>query len=445
MATINDVFDALPRLRNGDVAQYRVVHIAAGIPAMYNYFEIGPIAEITDVMRFIKVEAAIYAQQFEADGVSTAEARKRGVVLAAVRIGMRKSWQLENADIIRAQRHDAAWYTARHRIADPMTTDDEIEIALPNEPVRNHYTAIAADNDLCEPSTIAKLLRLGMAAPVVTGVILVKTDGLHHFVEPHKNVFRVVMKQVLGSVDNIPFGMSQDDFEDIVAHKAAHVVNTGTLIQFARDPATRAKLMAAGLASAAVRCPAMYGPESAMSAVESLVMKVRDIGRAANIAIDIDSFRADRNAVFDGLDLDTPDGRSEATVRATEFTADHGVDIARCVGVVRATCENANIPAPPLLRSYALRRVVNDNTAAASEGAQQMLTFFRVQRERARRGILGGMALFGAAVPPETAPLPADETLNQVLMAVLGNGGAQRGNTGAAGNGGTQAQARQGN
>lgn len=377
-----------------------------------------------DISRAIAADGAIYAALFAARGDADELARKKGVLLASVRIGIHKAWNLVNADISTAQSRTPDWYNARHvatfDIPDNPTAAD-MAAAFPNAAVLAHYMAIRGNNDLMQPDLLAKFLKFGSAVPAVTGVVLVKTDNQHHFTDPHKNIFRAVMRQILGSLDDIPFGLSKEDFEDIVAHKAAHPINTGSLVGFARNDGTRVRLMAAGIASAAVRIPAQYPPESAMSAVRSLLVKVGAIAARANVAMEVEQQVDDVENLFHGIDLNTPDGRAVATTRATAYTTDNGVDLGRCIGILQAVCEHAQIAKPDLLKSYALRRVIGANPASVAEGSSQMETYYRVLREKGRRGIIPGLGLFGAPAPPPTDPLPADETMAQILQAVLGN------------------------
>jgi len=141
-------------------------------------------------------------------------------------------------------------------------------------------------------------------------------------------------------------------------------------------------------------------------------------------------FEALATRVTRGLRFHVPADRATAATRTAEFTVTHGVDLARCMGILQAACDNANIARPPLMRSYALARITADNPAATAEGVEQMTVFYRSQRERARRGMLSGMAMFGADPPYGTQPLPTDDTMTHLLAAVLGanNGqGAQPG------------------
>lgn len=425
MATIETLFTDLPNLRNGNAANYTVVHIAAGIPAEYHFILSPDIPTALTLERHLLADSAMYSVQMTAAGLVADVARKRAVVLAAVRMGIRKSWNIVDGDLIAAQRHDEAYYLARHVLGQALAPAGQQTpanaAAFPLAAVRDEVAALTAMPELFEPVTLARLFRLGMAMPVVTGVILVKTDGQHHFIDQHKNVYRAVQRQVLGRGTPIPFDLEAEVFEDLVAHKSTHPINSASMITFAREEATKTRLMAAGIASAAVRVPAQYGPESAMSAITSLVRKAVSIGRAANIAVDMVAVEALIELVFNGIDLNTPDGRRVGADRAQAFATTHGVDLARCMGILQATCDNANIQRPALMRSYALARIVEENPSSMAEGVDQMTVFYRSQRERARRGILGGMALFGSEVPNDSNPLPTDDTMGQILAAVLGN------------------------
>jgi len=437
MATIEALFQDLPNLRNGDPANYTVVHIAAGIPPEFHFLVSANEPPPDDFMRYLLIEAAMYSRSMQDAGKGEDEARKHAVVLACVRLGIRRAWRITRNDLIAAQTRTPAYYGDRHNetaamaAAVPANANAQAQAvaanaaAFPLAAVRREYNALAAIAEFAEEDVLMKLIRFGLAMPVITGVILVKTDSQHHFIAQHKNVFRAVMRQILGSGGVIPFGLEAEAFEDIVAHKSTHPINSALMIDIARNPDTKTRLMAAGLASAAVRVPAQYGPESAMSAVKNLVRKAVAIGRAANVAVDITQFEAMAAGVTQDIDFRIPADRALVATRVAEFTTTHGVDLARCMGILQATCDNANIARPPLLRSYALARIAADNPAATAEGVEQMTVFYRSQRERARRGMLSGMAMFGADTPAGTDPLPTDETMTQILAAVLGSNNAQ--------------------
>lgn len=423
MATLQQFYDSLPDLRNGDAAHYDIVHVASGIPTHYHTIRADPpfpgiAAGGPGALRDrIRLSAAVYAQRIEASGVDAGLARAQGCCLAAVRQGIYRTWRIQTNELIAAQVINNADLNFNAALADADRLTDAVANA--------HYVAIT--DDYFPDAMISKLVKIGMGMLVCTGVVLVKTDNAHHFVDPHKSIHRSVLTQVLGRNYEIPLGMDKDDFEDIVCHKASHCVNTQLAIRMARSTDSKVRLRASGLGSAAVRLPAKYGSESAASAVLKVVLMGRSLGQMANVAVDTASVTRATRAVTKG-EMDTPALRSESTDAQADVVERFGEDIAFCAGLVKGSCNYANREDPPILRSYCLKTIMTENAVQVTNGVNQMDQAFTVRRTMARRGIIGGVGLFGAEAPDATDPLPADETLAQILNAVF----AAQGNAAAA-------------
>jgi len=139
------------------------------------------------------------------------------------------------------------------------------------------------------------------------------------------------------------------------------------------------------------------------------------------VNVDIAAIQAAVRAVSDHA-MDTPRGRSDSAAAQAALIAAHGEDLAFCVGMIRASCSHAGQTDPPIMRAWSIKSLVNDSSSAVTRGVSQMEQSFSVSRSRARRGIIGGVGVFGAPAPPDTEPLPADETIAQILSAVLGSG-----------------------
>jgi len=123
-------------------------------------------------------------------------------------------------------------------------------------------------------------------------------------------------------------------------------------------------------------------------------------------------------------DMGDADARAASTEALAAVITRFGPDIAVCIGLFRGICAHAGVSNPGILRARCLTRIANDDPTMVSTGVQQMEAALRVQREKSRRGILRGIGLFGAEIPPDTQALPADETMAQILAAVVGRIGA---------------------
>lgn len=414
MTSLQAFYDTIPDLRNGDPSTYNVLHVAAGIPARFYYLD--PAAAVpdptTDVVTYIRLVAAFYAYRITAaDPSANVEmARAYGLVLSCTRAGMNKAWRVAAGDLEAAQ-----VVTPSVPIWDGSAVGDA-RVTVPA--IREHYAAMTGD--LVEESLLGGLMRLGFGTYITCGVILVRTEGQHHFVAPHKPISTVLFRQVFGKDTPPPYGLMMDDFEDIAFHKAPHPISSGAMMSAARSTDNVVRMRQARLAAAAVRLPAQYPPEASASAIAALARKAASTGRVANVAVAVDDIVEECNAVSQG-DMRTPAQRSAAVDAMAALYERHKEDIAFCAGLLVAACAAASVARPKLLKAKAIERAMQDEFDALTSGQRQMDAALRVEREKSRRGIIAGVGMFGAEAPPPTEPLPADEQLAQILSAVMGN------------------------
>jgi hypothetical protein len=250
-------------------------------------------------------------------------------------------------------------------------------------------------------------------------VILVKTEGAHHFVAPHKPVSTVLYNQAIGRDVAVPFGLTMEVFEDIAFHKTPHPVVSQAMIQAARSEENRVKLRQAGMAGAAVRMPALYPPESSASAFAAIAVKAEATGKLANVAVNSAVVVKECKDVTKGA-MDTPALRSAAVDAMAAVYEARKVDIAYCAGLLSEASDAAGGTRPALLQARIVQKVMRDEFDSYARGQKQMAAAMRAERERARRGIVPGVGVFGADAPPDTEPMPADEQLAQILTAIVG-------------------------
>jgi hypothetical protein len=164
----------------------------------------------------------------------------------------------------------------------------------------------------------------------------------------------------------------------------------------------------------------------------AIVRKAQGVTRAANVSMDIAAVvTAGENVVVD--DMTTAAMRSESTANAQAMEVAYGEDVGFCIGCVEASCAHVNTRMPSILNSACLKRIKANHGGAVSDGRIHMEGVYRVLREKSRRGVISGIGLFGAAVPDDTEPLPADETMAQILGALVANNAGGGGGRGAAG------------
>jgi hypothetical protein len=411
MSTLEQFYNSIPNLRNGNANNFNVLHVAAGIPNTYYYLNFATdLPDATDMRTRIAVIAAVYAHKLETAGTDADKAKAYGLILAAVREGMTKAWAVDATNSLPAQTATVA-----------ATVWDATQADLAARCVQGglHARVTAYDGNYVSDRDISSLMKIGMGVFVTCGVIMVRTEGLHHFVGDNKAVSAAIGKQVFGSGFTAPFGLTMEEFEDVAYHKAPHVWVSEAMIEAARDDDTRTRLLSARLASAAVRVPAKYPAESGASAIRNLVVKVEVAASLANVALNTATIVTDCDNVTQNQ-MNTAGDRAAAVVALSELQETYASDIAICIGLFRAICDHASVRNPGLLRANCLERIELDNPVMVSNGKQQMESALRVQREKARRGIVRGIGLFGADAPDDTQALPADETMAQILAAVVG-------------------------
>jgi hypothetical protein len=240
MATLNEFFESIPNLRNGNADQYNVLHVAAGIPNCYRLLTFATeIPNDNNIRGRVVDTASFYQARLEGAGVARDVARAKGLILAAVREGMKKAWNLANDHALAAQRENivAAQYNGAAAADANRILNNDVR------PFAAAYT-----QDYVSDHMTSSLMRLGMGVFVTCGVILVRTEGQHHFVGENKAVSTAIGKQVFGAQFTPPFGLTMEDFEDVAYHKAPHVWVSQEMIDFARNPVTRVRLLAARLA-----------------------------------------------------------------------------------------------------------------------------------------------------------------------------------------------------
>lgn len=414
MNTIEDLLDSVPNLRNGAANLYQRVHISAGIDAAYHHLSLGHRCTGGNRLHKVVCEAVVYNVGLAAVPGLT-DSLKVATVLAFVRHGMEQAWGLTATDLIAAQTKGDNYVDANTALIAAVDNTVFADVA--------DYDAVVAMPE----RTKADLVKLGMALPPVTGAMLARNDMEHHFLEPNRAAYRVIWRQITGGRGEPPLGLSSEAFEDVAFHKACHTLQSNLMVHWSRLDEVKENLLAYGLGGAAVRLPGAFPSEAAASAIRALVQKSAQIGALANVNVSCDNILAECEEVTVG-NMSSANDRAESLYNERMIIEANSFDIGFCIGMLAATVDHAEAREPPLMRSYALRRIAEDEVIAVSQGRSQMETYFRVTRERARRGIVAGVGLFGGDVPTDTDALPADDTIAQIMGALVTKTGENAGN-----------------
>lgn len=410
------VFHGIPDLLNGAEAAFTYLHVAAGLSAEYhwpnaNAMALLPVPTTTAGVRSL---AACFATIIRCGLVNSTMppevADRFCVVIGLARTAVLAKWRIVDADIeptqlkaiptatlaLAADRGDTpyVWRAALTGAADAAATNAV------------HTRMLAAFDDLPAEDR-ANIYKLSICTPLTAGVTLVFTT-VHHFVDPHKQVARAIVGQVLGSDVSTIRALPQDVFEDALFHKTPHPIKAARLMGAARTADFRPKFARMGLGAAVVRVPAEFPPERAVSAMSNVVTQVAGMAVDYNIGIDTTAVLADLRAARAPL-ANTANAQLilDAQDAVDNVIAVHGKGIAWCVGFLTAMArDNRTIRASlTILRSKALTRVGSGNGDALQAGSDHFTAVMRWKRAAAAEGLLPGASVFGAPAPP-TRGLP---------------------------------------
>jgi len=362
----------LPNIVNGDPNNFVPIFVAPGIADRWKWTNtVNTVVNSDATFRKAVTLEATMMLCYAGATVTAADVRMATYV-AVLRTVMRHAWTLEMAEVENAQ---TLTITADHTEID-ATTGNFVHAGPNNVNVadkRALFDRVDAEFAAKVDTIIPGLIRLATGVPLIVGTILVYSSG-HHFVPQHKNIAVGLVRQVFGAQHVAEMDLPEDDFYDVVFHKAAHPLVTGWLVGQARNAAHRAGFTAMGLAAAIVRVPAKFAHERAGSAIIRLVTQVNTLGESNNVVLAAATITAaiEGTAIADGDNI-TP---ALITARADAYTqleASNAADIGFCIGFYRAAIADTDAGAvrDTLLRSYAIRRLIQSEAASVAIGEAQ--------------------------------------------------------------------------
>lgn len=403
------VFAQVPDLLNGSREHFQYIFVSAGIHAAWYWpddasvTQNGACIDEATLRTAVTREAAVYVARFTEGAILANPAQRiaAAVQLAWCRVIGRRAWGIAEADLSTTERvaYPANMYVANNADAATAYTTASTAVIMTRylRETETWYEARKLDY-------LPKLALLAIGTPVTNGVTLVMTNT-HHFVEPHKGVQRAMTQQQFGSATGWPAecGMSVDEIEDVVYHKAFHPVAANRLCMLARSTDVKVHLKAMGLSGSVVRVPAMFQPERAVSAFRALVMQVSELAGEYNVSLPAKDMEDEFNALrVSGVV--TPAAVCDLEERVLEFEGKFGSGIAWCGGFISAIAADARQVGMrrkvSILDSYAIKRVMDAHLVSSQAGSAHVSAVKRFNRRLGELGHLVGASVFGAPMPP---------------------------------------------
>lgn len=200
---------------------------------------------------------------------TSAEIRKRAIILGAVRAGIAASYVLVYADLHATEAFPGEFVTvgvngftfgsAHTDAAANLTFEEAAVLSFP--PLTD-----------VELECYFELTKLGMGLVPLVGCSLLETG--HHYLGDKAASFRGLEKQVLsGAREEVKLFFSEglDENRGLAFHKACHPVGNALLTTLARSTTIAARLVAAGLGSVAIRVPHIESEVKAARAYVAIV------------------------------------------------------------------------------------------------------------------------------------------------------------------------------
>jgi hypothetical protein len=410
------MFNRVPDVVNGRATDYRFIFATAGLAAPWHWVSDDLLAALPepdaeDALRLrVVCEATFHAIALAVEGVPAGKARVMSVLLAASRSSVRRAYGVVNADIVDTQLSvGLTAVAANSTLTAAGAIPADIAGGLTIAAWTAERDAVGAAYDALANSFIPMAIHAAIGMPPCNGGTII-TTGVHHYVDPHKNICDTVIRQVFGINVVPPGGMTMEEFSDVLCHKVCHPVESPVLAGLARNMVLKDRLNAINLGSASVRIPFLFSPERAASAYRALVRQVAQAGPSSNVVVETTPVAELVTAVTDAIAA-TPGsvGLRNATDLVNTFKADNGFHLAWCAGFMNALFEATDTPmrGRTTVNAASLVSIRNDNAAAFAEGADHHALAAKWRRARAKEGHLPGYGLFGATAPrafanPET-------------------------------------------
>lgn len=402
------LFCQIPDLQNGAADSFKFLHISAGIDEALKWPDNATLQALPALNQEdrVKAWALIVATVMRCSYVDPTmdepTADRFCLLIAMARLALIRKWRIASADVEDSQK---TAYALASLPVNMVHADTDFVGGIGTAATAADVNAIKDRMDVVWANwgqeVRANVYKLAISSVITCGVTLVFTQ-IHHFVDPHKQVARAVVGQVLGrDVKSLP-GIAQEKFEDAIFHKAPHPIKAERSMGAARNSANKVKFAKMGLASAVVRVPAEFPPERAISAIKSAINQVAEVRGIYNIALDTTGLFAALDAAKPAVPIG-PDTVVASQTAVEEVINAYGGSIAWCVGFLGAMARASTQArgSMSILKSKALDRIKSAKAHMAAEGEAHYEAAARWKRNKAGSGTLAGVGLFGASAPAD--------------------------------------------
>lgn len=356
---------AIPNIRNGALADITSAAPREYIPRSYRWSVVGglPTAEMPAYVevvcraQFVTLCDGNYGAMDEPARVL---ARRKAIVMGSIRAAVAAAYQLVENDM-----------QATEVTSSPRAVGGAVGARTLVDVPGSAVAAAAAWNGWvdatdAERTVMNALMYLGIGVPALQGFSLVRFG--HHFLstggDAPKKPWVALVKQVRASVpEAVHTWMDYEWFQDVAFHKACHPISPATKQAWAKDPATKARLVTANLGSAAVRLPATPPDFEQAKAALSLLQKAKPSLEGMSITINLAGLLASADAV---ARADPGQPTRDAVAAAVHLVEAHAPRVAYAAGIV-AKIHETGAPSS-LLTAFSIRRLVRENQESYDAG-----------------------------------------------------------------------------
>lgn len=371
----------VPDLRNGNIDNIQQAAPKASVAREYKWAVIEDLPTDQAVACTEYFIRGSYAALLSTRGASVTDAekttaRRRAIVLGAVRAGATAAYSLRRADFnITEVTLSGYTYADRH-----ISTGTGNATATSNYALANSMAAL----EPVEIEVISALVYLGMAVPALQGVSLVASG--HHYLPTTKNIFVGQKKQALGLLKDAGRAWVEsmgDEFDDMAFHKSCHPISPPFKRQLSKQEALAPRLIASGHGAAAIRIPAIPSDaqigKTGIALIRGAIPTIHGMGHTASVSDGIALMR-----MLEGA----PEGREEreAVTQIQEWAAANSSVFAFCAGIVQAVHDASGSGRNTLLAAYSVKKAMSEHAAEVNRG----VLYARAAAQRLRDQLADG-------------------------------------------------------
>lgn len=348
-------------------------------------------------------------------GLNEVAARQQGIVLAAIRLGMWKSFALSQTDLSPGEtRTNLVRYIAPTAPApDPAATSSAsttIGTGKKKDAKADKGTFQYTWKDskrtageafvgkwgplTNEEITAAQhLVGLASAILMLQGVSLVKCG--HHFLSAPGQSMRKpwdgLLKQFRSKVQSVVWpGLDAPWFEDLAFHAAGHPILMSMKKDFAQNPDMKERIKRAGWGVVAIRLPATEPDFEVVKAVIALFERVGPtmtaMGGTVNVAGLVEA-RLQVEQETDSKQRSAYVARSVGAVHSREPAIGYAIGIMEAMLLVSVGGTNT------ILAARSITKIKNDQPATVAEGSSDYRAYMASRRDARDRGRIEAMSV----------------------------------------------------